>query len=965
MFLKPALILSLISLPIAAQDVKSTPASWIHEASDLKPDAAITFGKLENGVRFIILPNAEPPKRVSLRLHIAAGSLMEEDDQQGLAHFLEHMAFNGTKNYAANEMVEFFQRLGMAFGADTNAHTSFDETVYKLELPDHTAELMDKGMLFLRDVADGMIIGAQDVEKERGVILKEKSARDSVSFRMMIEGFKFTLPESLVPNRLPIGTEEVIKTAPQKRFQDFYRRWYTPDRMTVIVTGDIKPEEARKYIDKQFAGLKASVVAATAPDMGKVTTGRGLEAKLLAEKEAGELTISVDASRPSRKLPDNKANRREGITRALADAMLNRRLDILSRKPGAAFIAIQVSHQDWMEFVESSGLEITAKPENWDKALATGEQELRRALEHGFNAAELKEARANLLNSLRDAARQAPGRQSRDLADAISSGLSDKKVFVHPDETLKWAEQVLPAVTLEQCGKALKEGWATEDIRIFAAGNLTLEDGAEKLKQAWTASRAVKVAAPAEEGEATFAYTNFGEPGKIAQTSKVADLGITQVKFANGVRLNLKATDFRKDVIELAANFGDGRMTMPKDKPGLLMFTRMMFDAGGLGKHSVDDLQRVLAGRTVGAGLNINDDTFTLSGTTNRADLLLQCQLMAAALSDPGWRDDSLASVRAELPAFFQRITHTPDGVHKSTVASFLASDDYRFQFPSLEEINARQIIDMRSWLEPQLKSSSLEIGIVGDLDVEATIKAAAATFGALPVRAEAREAHDELRNVKFPAGVAEKEFPFPSQITKSMALVYWPTVDRIKDVGLSRRLSLLAEILSDRLRIKIREELGASYSPDAMSIASDTWPGYGQMIAVMVSDAKDVPKLGTTARELGAALAEKGVTADELERARKPLLTMLEEQRRSNAYWLGTVVTPSQSRPERLDWARTMVDDFKKVSVDDLNKLAAEYLKSDKSMIVRVVSTGADAPEEKKADAPKAPAQEKATPAK
>jgi zinc protease len=248
---------------------------------------------------------------------------------------------------------------------------------------------------------------------------------------------------------------------------------------------------------------------------------------------------------------------------------------------------------------------------------------------------------------------------------------------------------------------------------------------------------------------------------------------------------------------------------------------------------------------------------------------------------------------------------------------------------------------DLKSWLEPQLKSAYLEIGVVGDLDATEVIAAAAATVGALPSRAPERPAHSDRRNVAFPKGTPEKEFSFDSKIPKSIALVFWPTTDRIQDVKRSRQLSLVAEVLSDRCRKKVREELGESYSPNVVSMMSDAWPGYGQVMAMMTADAKHTAKLCSIAKELGAVFAEKGASADELERARKPLLAALEVQRRDNSYWLGTVVTPSQSKPERLDWARTMVEDFKSITLDDINRLAKEYLQPGSATAVSVVSTG------------------------
>ncbi len=947
---KSALFSFLLLSCVPAIAAEAAKPLWAHEGSDLKPDPKMVFGSIENGLRWVVLPNAEPPKRVSIRLHIATGSLMEEDDQQGLAHFMEHMAFNGTTHFAADQMVEFFQRLGMAFGADTNAHTSFDETVYKLELPDNNADFLGKGMLFMRDVADGMIIGPQEIEKERGVILSEKNARDSVDFRTMIEGFKFGLPESLIPKRLPIGTEEVIRKAPKQRFLDYYKKWYTPNRMVVIVTGDVEVEAVKKLVLEHFTDMKAPAVSAPDPSLGKVTTGKGFLAKLHTEKEAGQITINVEAAKPSRQLPDTAANRLEGVIRQLADDMLNRRFEVLSKKPGAPFLAAQSSHQDWMRFVEGASLEISAKPENWEKALAAGEQELRRAVLHGFTKSELTEAIANFQTAVENAAAEAPTRKSRALADAISSNFSDHKVFMHPADVLTWAKGVLPAITVDQCHEALRKDWAIEDIRVFIGGNLSLEKAESVITAAWKKSQEVKVAPQQENAEAAWAYTGFGESGKVAVQKSVDDLGITQVEFANGVRLNIKPTDFKKDTIEMSASFGEGRLTAPKDKPGLPLFTQFNFETGALGKHSIDDLQRVLAGKTVDINFSVGDDSFGLSGKTNRKNLRAQFQLLAAFLSDPGWREDGLARFKMSLPMVFQQVNHTPEGMMRAKADAFTHGDDYRFVFPSQDELSSRNIAEMKAWLEPQLKTGYLEIGIVGDLSVGEVIAAATATVGALPARASGRANTDALRTVAFPKGTPEKELPFDSKIPKSTALVFWPTTDRLKDIKLSRQLNLLAEILSDRVRLKVREELGESYSPDVASMMSDTWPGYGQLMAMMTAEAKDAKELTDIARNLGAELAAKGATADELERARKPLLTALEEQRRNNAYWLGTVVTPSQSKPERLDWARSMTEDFKSVTVEDINRLAKQYLASDAATAVRVVSTGKAPESEKKA---------------
>ena len=230
--------------------------NWAHEESDLKPDQAVHWGVLENGMRYAIMPNGEPPGRVSLRFLIEAGSLMERDDEKGLAHFLEHMAFNGSRNFESGELVEYLQRLGMSFGADTNAHTSWKETVYYLELPRNDEETLDEGLRVFRDYADGLLLEEEEIDRERGVILSEKRSRDSAEFRIFKKEIAFLLPDALLSQRLPIGEESVLEELNEKDFRRFYRKWYTSRRMALVAVGDVDPSAIEKQIGEHFSTLK-------------------------------------------------------------------------------------------------------------------------------------------------------------------------------------------------------------------------------------------------------------------------------------------------------------------------------------------------------------------------------------------------------------------------------------------------------------------------------------------------------------------------------------------------------------------------------------------------------------------------------------------------------------------------------------------------------------------------------------
>tara|TARA_R110002096_G_scaffold114770_11_gene248858 strand:+ start:15100 stop:17910 length:2811 start_codon:yes stop_codon:yes gene_type:complete len=912
--------------------------TWVHEASDIKPDENVTWGQLENGLRYAILPNEEPPDRISLRLYVDAGSMMEEDDQQGLAHFLEHMAFNGTKNFPAGEMVEYFQRLGMAFGSHTNAHTSFKETVYKLELPESSEKILDDGFKLLRDYADGLLFGEKEIEKERGVILSEKRSRDSANWRSFVDWVEFALPENKISERLPIGTEEVISNAPRQRFVDFYNQWYTPERMAVVVVGDINPDEIETYIVETFQDFK-SETAAPDPDFGSVAE-RGVLSHHHSDKEATETQVSIETMQPMQLGADSNERRAIELRSRLADMIMGRRLEIVAKQEGSPLISGFHNRRDLFDLnlVDYASIDATTKPENWDEGLAVIEQELRRALKFGFTEAEMDEAKAKLQNALENQAKSAATRKSRDLADRIVERIGSERVFTHPDDDLARVTPLLASITSKEIWETFRTIWGDlSNVVVYASGNLEIEGGKDAVLAAFTESQQIAVEPPAEEDLGEFAYAQDREPGEIADRSVAEDLEITQITFANNVRANFKVTDFEDDTVGITARIGGGLLTMPLDKPGLSSMVAYAFGAGGLKAHSADDLQRLLAGKSVGAGLSASEDAFTLSGQTTPEDLLLQLQLMRAYVTDAGYREEGDRQFQKALDQLYQQLKHDPNGVMADEVAAFLHGNDPRFGYPERDEMAKRNSAEAKSWVQPQLDSAYLEISVVGDFDLDTAIDAVARTFGTLPEREAAKPDYAAERKVAFPADVDSKKFEFESTIPKSMVLVYWPTAD-MSDIQRTRRLGLLSSIFRDRLRKKVREELGDAYSPYARNSSSETYTDYGYLFALVEAAPDQAEKLSVVIKQLGTDLAAGGTDQDELDRSKLPLLTQIAEYRRTNNYWLSMVLAMSQEQPDRLDWARSFVDDYESISVEEINALAKDYLDSESSLEVLIM---------------------------
>lgn len=918
--------------------VSPLAGQWPQEGSDLKPDPKAVFGRLDNGLRYIVLPHDEPPGRASLRIYMDVGSLMEADDQQGMAHFLEHMAFNGSRHFPGGEMVEYFQRLGMGFGADTNAHTSFKETVYMLELPKVEAKLIEEGLQLFRDYLDGMNLDAKEIDRERGIILSEKLSRDSIEYRTMIAGYKFALPESLLPNRLPIGIEETLKTMQRPRFVDFYETWYTPKRAMIVAVGDFKDVPAvEAEIRRQFADAKAARGDAADPSFGKISSGRGLIAKLHTEMEAKAVDVSLEILRPAKNRPDSAATRRDKMVRDLADAMLNQRFSKLAKAEGAPILGAESYSYEYLEFVEVIGAMAQCAPEQWQAALALIETEVRRAVEHGFTDAEFEEAKASLLKNAQLRAAQADTRKSRDLASGLVKVMAAKQVFTHPSADLARIEAALAALSKDECHRAFAETWNSADRQIFVGGKLKLEGEAEaQILAAYRASQAKPVEAPVAEKTAAFAYANPGPAGKVVSQQVEADLEVTRAVLANGVRVNLKPTPFEKGSVRVTLNFGGGKLSAPADKPGLIAFANSTFIAGGLEAHSADDLRRLFASRTVGTDFSVGDEAFLLAGRTTAQDLEAQLQLLTAYLTAPGYRDEAQRQFEKNLEPLYVQLRHTAEGLMNDKVVSFLHGGDFRFSYPDIEVMRRRNLDELKAWLTPALTKDYLEVAIVGDFEPAAALEAVSKTLGALPERAAAKPDYRKERRIDFPAPQI-KDLPFSTEIPKAVAALYWPTGDML-DIRRTRRLSLLASILDDRLRLKVREELGETYSPACYHVANDTFTGYGYMTAMIECKPEQAGALAKLVTEIAATLAEGPITEDEFERAQKPLLSQLEQMRRDNRYWAQNVVRNCQEHPERLDWARSLLSDFEGITIAELQALAKTYLPASRAVAVKVL---------------------------
>jgi zinc protease len=493
---------------------------------------------------------------------------------------------------------------------------------------------------------------------------------------------------------------------------------------------------------------------------------------------------------------------------------------------------------------------------------------------------------------------------------------------------------------VKSCHEAFKKFWEAPGHHLILTTKEKPENAEMDLAALFEESRGKPVEAPVQRATQSFGYTDFGKPGTVVSRKEVEDLGITQLVLSNEVRVNLKPTDFEKGKIHLLARVGSGKLTQPKDMPMLDTFANAVFEGGGLGKHSNDDLQQILAGKNVGSTLSIGEDAFTLSGATTPADFTTQTQLMAASLTDPGYREEALWQFQKAIPMLYQQLKHTTSGPQQE-MEGWLHGGDSRFMIAPVEKLSSYTLADAKKWLTPELTKGYLELTIVGDFEIEKILPDLLATFGALPPRASSPPALPEARKIKFPNAPAAKVFTFDSKFSQAVATTLWQTAGVRGNQKEFRRLNILGEIYGDRLREEIREKLGASYSPNAGASGSDALEGVGYIIGQSIGKPEDLELLLKTMRDLADEFASTGATADELDRALKPTLGQLEKSLRDNNYWLNTVMSQSQSDPKRLDLARSRDADYRSITLTDINALAKKYLKAENALLVSIKPAG------------------------
>ena len=928
-----SLSLALVATAGATDPTAASQTGW--PQSDVKADPAIRFGVLPNGLRYALRRQTVPAGQTALRLWVHAGSLMETDEQQGLAHFLEHMAFNGSEGVKEGEMIKILERLGLSFGGDTNASTSYSETIYKLDLPRSDDITVDASLRLLREAASNLTIAQDAVERERGVVLSEERARDGPGYRVAVQRMRFLLQGQRLPTRLPIGKVEVLKAAPASAISDFYARWYRPDRSVLVAAGDFELDAMEAKIRKTFAGWTARGAAPVEPLPGPIAV-RGPQGRLVVEPGV-QTSMQLVWIRPPGLAPDTANQRASDLIDSLSLAVLNRRYSAITRAADPPFLGAGAFVSEQEDAAELTGVSISVQPGRWREGLAAAEQEARRFVTYGVRQDELDREITETRTALQAALAGAATRRPADLANEIVGSLADREVVTAPADDLAAFEAVVKGLEAKAVNAGLAAIFQGQGPLVFMASPDPIEGGEATLLAALTTSQQTAVSQGSQATQTAWPYETFGPPGTVAAQREIGDLGATFVRFANGVRLTVKPTKFRNDEVQVRVNVGSGMLDLRSDRQSPSWATGAVIE-GGLSKIGVEEMERVLAAKVYGARFGVTDDAFVLSGSTRTGDLPTQMQVLAAYLTDAAWGEAAFQRVRAAGKTIHDQYEATDEGVLARDLAGLIHKGDGRWTFPTRAQIAAMTPADIRALIGPRLAQGPLEVVIVGDVTLEQAIAATASTLGALPPRPERKAIPPAHRRVGFPAGAATPvTLTHKGRADQASAYVAWPTSDFWSNPQRARDTAVLREVLRLRLLDQLREAQGVTYSPDVTSQHSQTWTGWGYVSADIEAPPEKLAGFFRDVDAIAADLRTKDVSPDELARAKTPRLENLKRAQVTNGYWLGEL-SGAQADPRRLAAIRQIISGTERVSAADVRSAARLRLKPERAWRLVVV---------------------------
>jgi zinc protease len=881
-------LLSTIGLG-AQQPAPAAQAINLQEAVPF--DAAVRTGTLPNGLRFFIRQNPRPAMRLSLRLAVKAGSLYETEDQQGLAHFLEHMAFNGSAHFKPGELVSYFERTGARLGPHVNAYTSFDETVYMLELPTDSTEIVSNGLNALADFAGGLTLDPEQVDKERGVVIEEWRGRLGAGSRIGDKQLPILYYQSRYADRLPIGKPEILRSAPASRLRSFYDTWYRPDQMAIVAVGDVDPQKLEAAIRAAFEPIMTRAAASSPPDRS-VPLHKDLLVNIASDPEVTQSTVQLIWKRPAEE-HRVVADYRRDLVEQLFDQMLNERFTELERRPDAKFLSAGAGGESLSRSVETFAVNARVPDGGLAEGLGALVIEAKRAREYGFSPAELDRAKRWIIASYERAFNERGKEESGSFAQEYVRYFLSEEPAPGIEYEHRLVQAVLPGITLD-------EVTAMARARLSGASRIVLAVSPQKQEIKLPSESDLVAALGSAENVAVMPWNDRAAPTElmadkpapaaITERREIADMGVTIVRFANGVEAWLKPTDFKNDqVLFTMYALGGASLAAPADFVEASLATSYV-ELSGLGGLKTLDLDKLLAGKLASASPFISLSTHGLSGSAAPADLETALQLLHQVAVKPGDDPDAFVLMKRQFTARLANRGQSPGQIFGERIAQVNTSNHYTSRPLTTERVAALDRAKMLAFYRDRFANAAdFTFFMVGAFRLDTAIPLLAQYVGSLPSTSKRTAEYKDLQ-VRFPAGIERVRVEKGREPRSQTVISFF--ADPSPDAGEQERITAATTVLSTALRDVLREELGQTYT---VSVGlSQSWPqrGGGHIRVSFGAAPENIQSMTERVLQEIRRLQQEGPSADLTARAKESARRGYETSMKQNAYWLGRLQT-------------------------------------------------------------------------
>jgi zinc protease len=888
------LILTLLSfvtwfVPVGGQAPapQAAPAQAFQPTDPLPFDPAVVRGTLPNGLTYYIRRNTRPEHRVMLELAVKAGSVDETDQQQGLAHFLEHMAFNGSRHFKPGELIKTLETTGARMGPHVNAYTSFDETVYQFQVPTDTAGTVERALQGLADVGSALTLDPKEIDKERGVVIEEWRGGLGAAARLRDQQIPALYHGSKYAERLPIGDPEVLKTFTPATLRAFYERWYRPDRMALVVVGDIDPAAIEAQIKAMFSTMPRPA-APPPPRAYEVPLHEEMLVAVATDPEATQTSVSVLRKRKREEEGTVGAYRRS-LAEQMVYQMLNERFDELSRRKDAPFLGAGAYETSLSPDVTAFALGAGVEEGKIAEGLAALEIETNRVQQFGFGPSELERAKKWWLASYERAHSERDKTESSSYAREYISHFLTGEPAPGIEYEYRLAQALIPAISSADVGATAKALFA-DHARVVLATSARKEGlqvpTEAQLRDAMSRADAVAVTAWNDAATARALVESPPDPGAIVSRREVPELGMTVVRFANGLEAWLKPTDFKNDEVLYSLAAPGGASLAPPDKYVEALLSPALVQLSGIGGHRAVDLQKLLAGKLARANATVALSTHAISGSARPADLETGLQLLYLSVTAPGNDEEAFANIKKQLDAMYANREQNPGLLFGEKVGLVNSGGHYTAEPVTRERLARLDREAMATFYRARFANAAdFHFIMVGAFTVDEALPLVARWVGSLPSQGKPSSRVKDV-GLAFPSKIMRETVRKGREPKATTQISFY--ADPPQDAAEITRVSTAADILELSLREILREEHGETYTV-GVGLQQETFQRGGGHVAVSFTAApENLEKMTVRVMEEVRRMKKEGPSDDLLTRAKESAMREHETGMKQNGYWLG-----------------------------------------------------------------------------